>query len=391
MKTAFTARRLFTPLEEIAAPLLLVDDGRITEISSLSRQEVAANTRLVDFGDAVLAPGFFDIHIHGGAGLDLMGASASDLPRLGKFLASHGVTGYFPTTVAAPLDATCTALGRLADAIESAERTMAGTGDGAQARPLGIHLEGPFLSHKRRGVHPPENLLEPTLEIFDKLWQAARGKVRMMTIAPEIPGAMEVIPEAARRGVCVSIGHSDAEMPIAREAVAAGARHATHTFNAMRPLDHRDPGVIGEVLSDDRITADLIADGIHVAPPVVKLFLQAKGPERAVLITDAISATGMPDGRYQLGPIQVDVKDGKCTANGSLAGSVLTMDRAVRNVTQFSHWSLRDAVQAASLNPARAVGMAENIGVLAAGSRADFTVLGPNSEVIRTIVGGLGF
>jgi len=391
MKTAFTARRLFTPLEEIAAPLLFVEDGRITEISSVSKTEVAARTRLVDFGDAVLAPGFFDIHIHGGAGLDLMRASASDLPRLGKFLASHGVTRYFPTTVAAPLDAIYTALGHLADAIESAEKTTAGTGDEVQARPLGIHLEGPFLSHKRRGVHPAENLVEPTLGIFDKLWQAARGHVRMMTIAPEIPGAMGVIPEAARRGVCVSIGHSDAEMPIARDAVAAGARHATHTFNAMRPLDHRDPGIIGEVLSDDRITADLIADGIHVAPAVVKLFLQAKGPERAVLITDAISATGMPDGRYQLGPILVDVKDGKCTSNGSLAGSVLTMDRAVRNVTQFSNWSLRDAVRAASLNPARAVGMAENFGVLATGCRADFTVLSPNGEVIKTIVGGVGF
>jgi len=391
MKTAFTARRLFTPLEEIAAPLLVVEDGRITEISSLSKREVVAPTRLVDFGDAVLAPGLFDIHIHGGAGLDLMRASASDLPRLGKFLASHGVTGYFPTTVAAPLDTTYTALGHLADAIEFAEKMPAGASDGAQARPLGIHLEGPFLSHKRRGVHPPENLLEPTLGIFDKLWQAARGHVRMMTIAPEIPGAMEVIPEAARRGVCVSIGHSDAEMPIAREAVAAGARHATHTFNAMRPLDHRDPGIIGEVLSDDRITADLIADGIHVAPPVVKLFLQAKGPERAVLITDAISATGMPDGRYQLGPIEVDVKQGKCTSNGSLAGSVLTMDRAVRNVTQFSNWSLRDAVRAASLNPARAVGMTENFGLLAPGCRADFTVLSPNGEVIKTIVGGVGF
>jgi N-acetylglucosamine-6-phosphate deacetylase len=391
MKTAFTARRLFTPLEEIAAPLLFVEDGRITEISSLSKKEVVAPTRLVDFGDAVLAPGLLDIHIHGGAGLDLMRASASDLPRLGKFLASHGVTGYFPTTVAAPLNATYTALGHLADAIEFAEKMAAGTSDGAQARPLGIHLEGPFLSHKRRGVHPPENLLEPTLGIFDKLWQAARGHVRMMTIAPEIPGAMELIPEAARRGVCVSIGHSDAEMPIARDAVAAGARHATHTFNAMRPLDHRDPGIIGEVLSDDRITADLIADGIHVAPPVVKLFLQAKGPERAVLITDAISATGMPDGRYQLGPIEVDVKQGKCTSNGSLAGSVLTMDRAVRNVIQFSNWSLRDAVRAASLNPARAVGMTENFGLLATGSRADFTVLSPNGEVIKTIVGGVGF
>lgn len=391
MKIAFTARRLFTPLEEIADPLLVVEDGQILEVSSLSAKAVATNTRVVNFGDAVIAPGFFDIHMHGGAGLDVMRARVSELPRLGHFLTSHGVTGYFPTTVAAPLDATYAALGRLADAIETAQTTTAMNGDGVQARPIGVHLEGPFLSHKRRGVHPPENLLEPTLKIFDDLWQAARGHVRMMTIAPEIPGAMEVISEAARRGVCVSIGHSDAEMPIARDAVSAGARHATHTFNAMRPLDHRDPGIIGEVLSDDGITADLIADGIHVAPPVVKLFLQAKGRERAVLITDAISATGMPDGRYQLGPIEVDVEDGKCTSNGSLAGSVLTMDRAVRNVTHFSNWSLRDAVRAATLNPARAVGMSETFGVLAAGHRADFTVLSSTGEVIKTIVGGQGY
>ncbi len=146
-------------------------------------------------------------------------------------------------------------------------------------------------------------------------------------------------------------------MPIAQDAVKAGARHATHTFNAMRPLDHREPGIIGEVLSNDQLSADIIVDGIHVDPAVVKLFLRAKGRERAVLITDAISATGMPDGRYQLGPIEVDVKDGKCTSSGSLAGSVLTMDRAVRNVTKFSDWTLRDAVQAATLNPARAVGI----------------------------------
>jgi N-acetylglucosamine-6-phosphate deacetylase len=213
----------------------------------------------------------------------------------------------------------------------------------------------------------------------------------MITIAPELPGAMEVIPEAAKRGVCVSIGHSDAEMPAAKAAVAAGARHATHTFNAMRPLDHREPGIIGEVLSDDGITADLIADGIHVSPEVVKVFLQAKGTDRAVLITDAMSATGMPDGRYQLGPIQVDVKDGRCTSNGSLAGSVLTMDRAVRNVTKFSHWSLRDAVRAATLNPAKAVGLSGNYGILSPGARADFNVLSASGEVIKTIVGGVGY
>ena len=389
MRTAFTARRLFTPTEEIDRPLLIVEDGRIAELSSLAGKSGPVKASLVDFGDATLAPGFLDLHMHGGAGLDLMRAKPSELPRLGKFLATHGVTGYFATTVAAPLDATCAALGRLADAIEAA--ASSNNGGAVQARPLGIHLEGPFLSHKRRGVHPPENLVTPTVEIFERLWQAARGQVKMLTIAPEIPGALEVIAEAAKRKVCVSIGHSDAEMPVAKDAVKAGARHATHTFNAMRPLDHREPGVIGEVLSDDQLTADIIVDGIHVAPEVVKLFLRAKGHERAVLITDAISATGMPDGRYQLGPIEVDVKDGKCTSGGSLAGSVLTMDRAVRNVTQFSDWGLRDAVRAATLNPARAVGLSDHHGILAAGADADFTVLGPTGEVRKTIVRGRGF
>ena len=387
MKIAFTAKRLYTPVEEIENPLLLVEDGRISDIRSRSAKEVSSGATLVEFPDAVLVPGFVDIHMHGGAGLDVMRASSSDLPRLGKFLTTHGVTGYFATTVAAPLDATCAALERLADAIE----TPARNGDSVQARPLGIHLEGPFLSHKRRGVHPPENLLAPTLAIFERLWQAARGHVRMLTIAPEIPGALEVITEAARRKVCASLGHSDAEMPVAQAAVKAGARHATHTFNAMRPLDHRDPGIIAEVLTDDQLTADIIVDGIHVAPPVVKIFLEMKGRERAVLITDAISATGMPDGRYQLGPIEVDVKDGKCTSNGSLAGSVLTMDRAVRNVTEFSGWSLRDAVQAATLNPARAAGLSGHHGSLTRGAEANFVVLTAGGKVLKTIVGGQGF
>ncbi len=387
MKTVFTASSLYTPLEEIERPLLFVEDGTITAVSSRSRSDTPSNVSVIDFGDAVIVPGFVDIHIHGGAGLDVMLASAAELPRLGKFLASHGVTAYFPTTVAASLDHTYASLERLANAIEAAKSPA--NGDGVQARPLGIHLEGPFLSHKRRGVHPPEYLVAPTLEIFDRLWQAARGHVRMMTIAPEIPGAMEVIAEAARRNVCVSIGHSDAELPVAQSAVQAGARHATHTFNAMRPLDHRDPGIIGEVLTDSQLSADIIADGIHVSPAVVQLFMQAKGLDRAVLITDAISATGMPDGRYKLGPIEVEVKDGKCTSGGSLAGSVLTMDRAVRNVTQFARWSLKDAVRAATLNPARAVGLKEQ-GQLVAGAEASFIVLSPEGEVRKTIARGSG-
>ena len=397
------ANRLYTPQEEIQNPLIFIEDGLISAISSRAQQEVPKNAKVIDLtgndltgndltgddptghlGEAILAPGFVDIHMHGGAGLDVMRATPADLPNLNKFLTTHGVTGYFPTTVAAPLDQTCVALERLADAIEAAQDSAAVNGG---AVPLGIHLEGPFLSHKRRGVHPPEYLVEPTLAIFERLWQAARGHVRMMTIAPELPGALEVIVEAVRRKVLVSIGHSDAVLEAARAGVRAGARHATHTFNAMRPLDHRDPGILAEVLTDGHLTADIIVDGIHVAPEVVQLFLQAKGLERAVLITDATAAAGMPDGAYQLGPIQVEVKNGRCTMDGKLAGSVLTMDRAVRNVTQFAGWSLQDAIRAATLNPTRAVGLTQH-GHLAPGAEANIVALSPNGEVRQTFVRG---
>jgi N-acetylglucosamine-6-phosphate deacetylase len=384
------ASRLYTPQEEIKDPLLFIEDGVIRAVSSRHQQEIPRKATVVDltsdFTGAILAPGFVDIHLHGGAGLDVMRAAPGELPHLNKFLTTHGVTGYFPTTVAAPLDQTYLALERLADAIETAANS--GNGDTVQAQPLGVHLEGPFLSHKRRGVHPPEYLVEPTLEIFDRLWQAARGHVSMMTIAPELPGALEVIAEAARCKVCVSIGHSDAVLEAARAGVRAGARHATHTFNAMRPLDHRDPGILAEVLTDTHLSADIVVDGIHVAPVVVQLFLKAMGLERAVLITDATAATGMPDGIYQLGPIQVEVKDGKCTKDGNLAGSVLTMDRAVRNVTQFAGWSLQDAVRAATLNPARAAGLAQGCGVIAPGAAANLVVLSPSGEVRQTFVRG---
>jgi N-acetylglucosamine-6-phosphate deacetylase len=386
-----SASRLFTPLEEIADPLVLIEDGLVSAVSSRSQREIPKNATVIDLandglGDAIMAPGFVDIHMHGGAGLDVMRAAPGELPHLNKFLTTHGVTGYFPTTVAAPLDQTCAALDRLADAIEAA-RVPDASSDAAHAEPLGIHLEGPFLSHKRRGVHPPEYLVEPTLGVFERLWQAARGHVRMMTIAPELPGALEVIAEAARRKVCVSIGHSDAVLEAARAGVHAGARHATHTFNAMRPLDHRDPGILGEVLTDPQLSADIIADGIHLAPEVIQIFLRAMGLERSVLITDAMAAAGMPDGTYQLGPIQVEVKDGKCTSNGTLAGSVLTMDRAVRNITKFAGWSLQHAVRAATVNATRAVGLTQH-GQLSPGAKANIIVLNPAGEVRRTIVRG---
>jgi len=240
---AITATALFTPLDRIEQPLLLVEDGIIADVTSRARREVPKHCRAVDFGDGILAPGFIDIHIHGGGGHDVMEAGADALPPVERLLAAHGVSSYFPTTVTAPMDATLSALARLADAIEAADRNQQGfdRSGNLRARPLGIHLEGPFISHSRRGVHPPENLLTPSVAAFHRFWQAARGHIRVLTIAPELPGAVEVIAEASARGVCVSLGHSDADLNAARAGFAAGARHATHTFNAMRPLDHRDP------------------------------------------------------------------------------------------------------------------------------------------------------
>jgi N-acetylglucosamine-6-phosphate deacetylase len=296
------------------------------------------------------------------------------------------------------MDVTLRALERLADAIETRERRLERdlepdldpkTVDGkSRALPLGIHLEGPFISHARRGAHPPENLLAPTLTLFERFWQAARGRIRMMTIAPELENAPEVIAEAARLGVCVSLGHSDADFAAAERGIAAGAHHATHVFNAMRPLDHRSPGILGAVLTDRRVSADIIVDGVHLDPAIVKLVADAKGPEQTVLITDAISATGMPDGRYRLGSFEVDVRDGKCTVHGKLAGSVLTMDRAVRNLARFAEWDLPQAVAAASKNPAR-VARVTNKGILAVGADADFVVLTREGEVLRTFIGGV--
>jgi N-acetylglucosamine-6-phosphate deacetylase len=382
---AFTARRLLTPTDAVEHPLVLVEQGQLVEITARSSRQLPAGVSVIDFGDAVIAPGYVDLHIHGSAGYDVMDDSVEALPAIERLIARHGVTSYFPTTVSAPMDATLRALERLATAIEKCKRE--GADSEHRALPLGIHLEGPFISHVRRGAHPPENLLAPTLALFERFWQAARGRIRMMTIAPELEGALEVIAEAARRGVCVSLGHSDADFAATERGIAAGARHATHTFNAMRPLDHRSPGILGAVLTDRRVSADIIADGVHLDPAIVKLFAKAKGAEQTVIITDAISATGMPDGRYRLGTFEVEVRDGKCMTNGTLAGSVLTMDRAVQNLSRFAEWDLPLAVAAASRNPVRVARIA-NKGVLAVGGDADFVVLSSAGEVLRTFVGG---
>jgi N-acetylglucosamine-6-phosphate deacetylase len=377
MLTAITAARLLTPAEEVLSPLLLIDDGRIISLASRDGAEIPAAAQHIHYPRATLSPAWFDIHIHGAANHDVMEATPESMAAVGHFLATRGVAYFLPTTVTAPLDTIFFALDGIANSIEAPAINI--------ARPVGIHLEGPFLSHEKRGVHPPELLVSPTPELFDRFWQAARGHIRLMTIAPEIPGAIETVAHAAKLGVRISIGHSNATL--AETQAAVGAHSFTHTYNAMRAFDHREPGILGHALASD-LYADIICDGIHVAPEAVKLFWKAKGPDRAILITDGISATGMPDGTYKLGNFSVEVANGRAQSNGKLAGSVLTLDRAVKNFAAFTGASQAETFRLASTNPARMLGLDDRIGTLAVGRSADITVLDENGKVIETLIAG---
>src|SRR5947209_11138431 len=306
MKTVITAARLFTPIEQIELPFLAIEDGHILALGSQQDSELPGSARRLDFPGLVLAPGLIDLHIHGGAGHDVMEADPHALAAIEAHMVRTGVTSYLPTTVTAPNDRLLKALDYLGQQIAKEQLR------GNRATPLGIHMEGPFISHVKCGVHPQEDLVQPSPQLFDRFWEASGGAIRMMTIAPELNGAAETIRHARSAGVCCSLGHSNATFAEAMKGVTAGATHATHTFNPSRAVDHREPGIVGAVLTEQALTADIIADGIHTSHAALKLFLAAKGPERAILITDAISATGMPEGAYKLGSLEVEVKNGRC-------------------------------------------------------------------------------
>jgi N-acetylglucosamine-6-phosphate deacetylase len=376
-----TARRLIASDSTIDYPHISIDAEGI--VSAVESGTSSGN-------DTTLTAPFFDIHVHGAAGHDAMQATPAAFDGIGAFLATKGVANYLATTVTAPIDPTLRALEGIAAAIEAAAKH----GPSAIARPVGIHLEGPFISHAKRGVHPPADIQPPSIPLFQRMQQAARGHIRLLTIAPETPGARELIQFATESGTKVSLGHSDATAAQARAAIANGAASATHTFNAMRRLDHREPGLAGVVLDDPALYAELICDGIHVAPEFVRLWLRSKGDARAILVTDGMSATGMPDGNYRLGELEVAVADGRCLsahdlASGieTLAGSVLTMDRAVANLRQFTGASLAAAVRLASRNPACMLGLPA-LAAPAIGQPANFNVFSPEGRLLQTILHG---
>ena len=383
MQTAFIAATLYTP-DPIPHGVALVEDGRITAVGAREEVSIPASARIVDLGDASLAPGFIDIHVHGAGGRDLMEPHREAVETVSRTLARHGTTSYYATTVTAPQGDILKSLGFLAGYIGETERSPA-----AAAQPLGIHMEGPYISVKRRGVHPVESITEPTLEAYRRMARAAEGKLRIMTIAPELASSPEVIEEMVANGVRPSIGHTDATFEETERAVELGARQATHTFNAMRPFGHRDPGVIGAVLTDRRIKAELIADGVHVDPTAIRVLYQSKGVDGIVLVSDGVSGTGMPDGLYPVAGFLVEVKNGVCRYQGALAGSVLTLDRAVRNMCRFLGLGPAQVLPMATRNTAELLGISDRKGVLRPGADADLVALDAELNVKAVYTRGI--
>jgi N-acetylglucosamine-6-phosphate deacetylase len=385
MRTVLTAKRLWNGTSLIDHPVAVIDDGRIASIHTGATGELPSKSsdQVLDLPEATLAPSFLDVHIHGAAGHDVMEATPEALKTMGRFLASHGTGCYLATTVTAPIDATLRSLAGLAKLLSKPPEH-----NETIAWPIGIHLEGPFLSHAKRGVHPPELLLAPDIAVFDRLYDAAEGQIRLMTLAPELPGAVEFAAHAASRGVRVSVGHSDATAAETRAVMAAGALSATHTFNAMRPLDHREPGILGVVLTTDALFAELICDGIHNTPEMVNIWWRCKGPERAILITDAMSATGMPDGEYHLGGFAVQVANGRASLGEVLAGSVLTLDKALSNFLKFTGASLEQGLRLLTANPAAMTGLGDRAGSVSVGGTANLVALDATGKLVASFVNG---
>ena len=367
---------ILSPDQTFADHHLIVDGEKIIDVAPRS-SALPSTSEIIDVNDMFIVPGFIDVHVHGAVGFDTMDATAEAILAMGDYFARHGVTAFLPTTVAAS-----------AKDIQAAIRTVANTHlSSTGARHMGIHLEGPFVNDEFRGAQPRQHLRAADPNEYHPWLES--NQVRLITVAPEVEGVPDLISAGKEAGVEFALGHTNATYEQALAAAELGLRQATHTFNGMPGLNHRSPGALGAVLSDDRIWAQIIVDGVHVHPAMVKLLIKAKGIDRTIIITDAIRASGMADGDYALGDQMVHVKDGIARTDiGGLAGSTLTMDQALRNVMEFADLSLAQALPMVTRVPAASIGIESIKGSIAPGFDADIVVLDQSYQVRMTIVAG---
>jgi N-acetylglucosamine-6-phosphate deacetylase len=362
----------------LAPGAVVVERGRIAAVLD-ARPSPAPDHLALDRG--VLAPGLVDLQVNGCFGVDLADADPAGWERAVQGLPATGVTSFLPTFITAPLEALVAAIGRAAAA-------RAATAGAPHARILGVHLEGPFLSERRRGAHDPAHRGDPTPERVERLLERGAGLLRLLTLAPERQGGLQAVKRLAGAGIVVSVGHSDARAEQVAAAAAAGARMVTHIFNAQRGLHHREPGVAGQALADPRLVAGLIADLHHVHPAVCRIVMHA-ARGRVALVTDAVAATGMPPGRYELGgqPLELSGDSPPLRADGTIAGSMLRLDQAIGNLVGLDIEPV-EAVEAATRVPADLLGRSD-LGRLEPGGRADLVWLSDAWKALATWIDGV--
>ncbi len=370
---------IVTPFRIIKHGSLVIEGKKIAAIGEAGEVFLPPTVRVFDFEGMTLTPGFIDLLVHGGGGFGFADMSFEAVEKISEFFFQHGTTGMLAALYSKPEKDMAADVKRISEFCDNAKGSNV----------WGLHLEGPFINPEFHGAMKAEYLWQPNVEKWQKLFEVSRGYIRLMTIAPELHGADAIMRAAAKDGVVLSIGHSDATYQEVLKAIDNGAAHVTHLFNAMKPFHHRDPGVVMASLLHNELKVELIADGVHVHPVVMKLLYQIKGDGGIILITDAIKACGMPNGEYTFMDQKILLKDKKAyLLDGTLAGSILTMEQAIKNMVQLVEIPLTDTVRMASLNGAKVLGLEHHKGILAVGKDADLVVLNRDYEVQMTIYEG---
>jgi len=379
--TALVNGTIYTRSEVIPNGILLIDGTAISAVGTADKITVPPGARKIDIKERLICPGFIDIHVHGGGGSDTMDASYEALNQITKTHVRFGTTALCPTTMAATDNDICRALSSIATAVKH------GT---IGARVIGAHIEGPFINPKKHGAHVEEFITPPSIERLQRFIAAAQNQISILTIAPEMPNALDVIRYARSSGIVCSIGHTNATYIQARAGFVAGATSVTHIYNAMAPLTHREPGVVGATLTSDEVIAEVIADGKHVHPSAIQVVVRAKGESNILLVTDGMRPIGVGGvTSFILSGRTVNIYDGACyTVNGVLAGSILTMNIAVKNMNHLVGVPLHQAIQMASLVPAHVLGIDEHKGSLEPGKDADVIICDHEMNIEQAFVEG---
>lgn len=376
MKTYLTGGTLITPDQVLPGYTLVIEEDRIRSIQSgdIHPEE---NAEVIDVSGKWVAPGLIDVHMHGAVGACTMDSTSESLHKISRYITRFGVTSWLPTTWSAAPDLTFSAIKNVADSPQPQDA----------ARHLGVHVEGPYLNVEHRGAQLPELIRNPVIEEYREWFKT--GVIKLVTFAPENVGADQLLEEGLAEKVEFSIGHSGATYEQVIEAANKGVRQATHVFNGMVGLHHRQPGTVGGILAEDRIYAQLICDGVHIHPAVVKTLIRAKGTSRVILITDAIRGAGLEDGDYEFRNQKIIVRGGVArTPQGGLSGSTLTMDKALRNAMNFTGLPFHEVLKMATSVPAEAMGWQGKKGTLQPGADADVILLDAGFHVVRTMIAG---